>query len=67
MNADSARVRDAILHQATECERCLRLAMFAEEEPALSSGLIESLRKTAAYHSDHAFRWSRHFTSEATA
>lgn len=61
------RARAAIVYQARECEQCLRLALFAETEPSLSQGLADGLRKMAAYHSDHAFRWSRHLTTEVTA
>lgn len=49
-----------VIHQAKACEDALRLAAFAESEPTLSTGLANSLRKLATYHSENAFCWARH-------
>jgi hypothetical protein len=67
MNA--ASLQRAIQHAAKECEECLRLADFAANEPTLSQGMADSLRKFAAFHSDNAFSLARSFAriSEATA
>ena len=58
MNARIEAARAGICHQARECEDALRLAAFADSEPMLGSGMAESLRRLAAYHSDQAYRWS---------
>lgn len=49
--------RSVIAHAGSECETCMRLAQFAEDEASLSAtvGLGPGLRKLAAYHSENAF------------
>ncbi|GEM_PF-2253992 len=53
---DAARA--GIQYHAEQCAEALHLAHVAEVEAGLSEGLADSLRKLAAYHSDHAFRWA---------
>lgn len=48
--------RQGIAHNAAQCEDALRLADFADNQPGLS-GMAAGLRKLAAFHADHAWRW----------
>jgi hypothetical protein len=50
--------RAAIVHQAIECEKALRLAAFVESESSLSNGIAVGMRKMAVYHSERAFGWA---------
>lgn len=52
--ADQAKL--GIMRHAHECEAALRQADFATREGM--PDVAEGLRKLAAYHSDHAFRWA---------
>jgi hypothetical protein len=53
----SERAKAGIVHEAKNCEDALRMAAFAADEPSLSIGIAEGLRKMAAFHSENAFRW----------
>lgn len=57
--AASERAREAIVFHATDCERSLRCAVFADDNPThYSAGTGEGLRRLAAYASDRAFEWA---------
>lgn len=59
------RTKQAIVRQAVECEKCLRLAEFAEEHSeAYSAGVPKGLRQLAEMFSDQAFSWARHLRVE---
>lgn len=63
----TAQARAAIVRQAHECEKALRLADFVEGESSLSSGIAVGMRKMAALHSEQAFRWAASLTRHGGA
>lgn len=55
---DAEKARAGICHHAEQCVEALQLAQVAEFDLGME-GIPEGLRKLAAYHSYHAFRWAR--------
>ena len=55
--------RHVIEYAARECETCLRLAQFAENEFLGSHSIATGLRKLAAYHSGNAFNAAAHLAA----
>jgi hypothetical protein len=58
-SADLTSRQAAIQRHAQELESCLRLADFAEHEPAYGArgaGIAEGMRKLAQIHADDAWR-----------
>ncbi|EIL99123.1 hypothetical protein [Rhodanobacter thiooxydans] len=51
--------RSVIAHAGHECEDCMRLAQFADDNEINPSGIAAGLRKFAAYHSENAFAAAR--------
>lgn len=58
-------LRKAIEHSARECEKCVRLAQFADSEPCYPEKMGEGLRKLAIYHAENAFAASAKFQAAA--
>lgn len=56
MESAATDARQGIAHNAAKCEVALRLADFADTQPGLSD-MSAGLRKLAAFHADHAWRW----------
>lgn len=56
-------LKSAITHAAVECESCMRLAQFAEDEPTYTGDdgkrIARGLRRLAAYHSENAFTYAQ--------
>jgi hypothetical protein len=62
------RTTEAIVFHAVECEKCLRLAKFAEEHnEAYSAGVPKGLRQLAEMSSAEAFSWARHLRTAGGA
>lgn len=60
MNTAAERIeaaKEGIVYNARQCENALRMAAFAQDEPMLSPDVATGMRKLAAFHSEHAFRW----------
>lgn len=60
--------KDAIVSKAIECEKCLRLADFAETAPEYGDSgarIGEGMRRMAAMYSNEAFDWAKPRTTTA--